>query len=331
MRILLSRGLASSLLLLASAAAATTLPITDTAMAAPITDTAMAVLLAGDGVDLALAAAPMWLFSEALRQVPCYPTHATDADGQQTPSAALCSYPKTGCNCRNPGVLRNHAGPPFPIYYSVRRCDLAEVRVAYNIFFEKDGCSPDVLGGHRYDWERVIVVWQRAGGNATAVAAKNRDKWAPARLLLGQHAGYESVAWGSIENTFHKADAGRPRGGPNGRTGREHAKVYVSWSKHATYHTRRTGWIDPLSQLTWNAYRGEDWWYFPEKGDYLQADASTPLGATIAGFDWGHADSFPARVHEKLCKLSSETTVGITRYRYWKQQGMLHAESWWFK
>ncbi|KAK3382120.1 hypothetical protein B0T24DRAFT_672132 [Lasiosphaeria ovina] len=236
---LLSRGLTSSLLLLASAAAAT---------APPITDTAMAALLAGDGADLALAAAPMWLFIEALWQVPCYPTHATDADGQQTPSAALCSYPNTGCNCRN------HAEPPFPVYYSVSRCDLAEVRVAYNIFFEKNGSARR---------------WQRY--------CRRREE----QRQVGAHP--------------HAArpDAGRPRGGTNGRTGREHPKVYVSWSKHAAYHTRRTGWIDPLSQLTWNAYCG----------DYLQADASTPLGATIAGFDWGHADSFPARVHEKPCEV----------------------------
>lgn len=84
---------------------------------------------------------------------------------------------------------------------------------------------------------------------------------------MSQHSGYQSLNWGDIQNTFNTADAGLPRGGDNGLQNRDHAKVYVAWSKHAHYNTRNTGWNDPLSQLLDNAFRSQDWWYFPTKGE----------------------------------------------------------------
>lgn len=108
------------------------------------------------------------------------------------------------------------------------------------------------------DWERVIVIW-----------AKNGDNWAPSQLLLSQHSGYGRKSWGNIQNTFNTADAGLARGGDNGRRNLDHAKVYVAWSKHAIYDDRNTGWNDVLAQLTDNAFRSQDWWYFPTAGEWL--------------------------------------------------------------
>lgn len=108
------------------------------------------------------------------------------------------------------------------------------------------------------DWERVIVVWGQ--GEDT--------KWAPSRLMLSQHNGYHTLAWNNIENTFNTGDGKRTRGGKDGLRGRDHPKVYVSWAKHANYHTQMSGWYDPLSQLTGLAYRSDDWWYFPVKGEW---------------------------------------------------------------
>ncbi|KAM7190478.1 hypothetical protein V8F33_009461 [Rhypophila sp. PSN 637] len=256
----------------------------------PIPDGTMTNLLNAGGVDLAYAAAPMWFFGQSQNQPPCYPTNATNAQGQQTPSGGLCNHPNVGCNCRNPGIGISNPGPPFPVYYSYQRCNAGEVRVAYNVFYEKDGVNPEGTFGHRYDWERVIVIWATSGSN-----------WVPSRLLLSQHSGYQSLNWGDIQNTFNTADAGLPRGGDNGFQNRDHAKVYVAWSKHANYNTRNTGWNDPLSQLLDNAFRSQDWWYFPTKGDYLRADQSTPLGNAIASYNWGDATSNPASVHDGLC------------------------------
>ena len=81
--------------------------------------------------------------------------------------------------------------------------------------------------------------------------------------MLSQHSGYQTLNWADIQNTFNTADANQPLGGDNGRQNLDHAKVYVAWAKHAVYHTRNTGWNNVLSQLTDNAFRSQDWWYFP--------------------------------------------------------------------
>lgn len=113
-----------------------------------ISDGTMTGLLNAGGVDLALAAAPMWFFGQALNQPPCYPTSATDSGGGQTPAAGLCAWPNAGCGCRNPGVGIGNAGPSFPVYYSYQKCTDGEVRVAYNLFYQKDGFTPNGLFGH---------------------------------------------------------------------------------------------------------------------------------------------------------------------------------------
>ncbi|PNP55299.1 hypothetical protein THARTR1_04441 [Trichoderma harzianum] len=141
------------------------------------------------------------------------------------------------------------------------------------------------------DWERVIVEW-----------AKGSDSnWTPSRLLLSQHSGYDNRAWGDIQNTFNTADGTLQRGGDNGRQNLDHPKVYVAWSKHANYNDRNTGWNDPLSQLDNNAFRSQDWWYFPVASDYLRADGSTALGQQLGSLNWGDASSNPLSVHNSLC------------------------------
>lgn len=141
------------------------------------------------------------------------------------------------------------------------------------------------------DWERVVVIWAK-GSSGT---------WTPSQLLLSQHSGYGRKNWADIQNTFNTADATLPRGGDNGRQNLDHAKVYVAWSKHANYDTRNTGWNDALSQLTDNAFRSQDWWYFPSAADYLRADGSTALGQQLASFNWGDATSNPPSVDSGLC------------------------------
>lgn len=128
-----------SLLALAGAAWAVT----------PLSDGAMNGFLSSDAVGLAMAAQPMWFFGQAMNQPPCYPTHAVNpSSGAQTPRGGLCGWPNAGCNCRTPGVAIGNAGPSFPIYYSFKRCRDDEVRVAYNVFYEKDGFTPDGIFGH---------------------------------------------------------------------------------------------------------------------------------------------------------------------------------------
>ncbi len=90
----------------------------------------------------------MWFFGQAMNEPPCYPTAALDGSGNQMPSSSLCDYPNVGCGCRNPGVGIGNQGPSFPVYYSYQKCSASEVRVAYNLFYQKDGTKPSGLLGH---------------------------------------------------------------------------------------------------------------------------------------------------------------------------------------
>lgn len=104
----------------------------------PISDSDMNDLLNEGGVSLAMKAAPMFFFGQALNQPPCIPTFATQ-NGQQTPSAGLCDWPDAGCNCRTPGVPIGNPSPSFPVYYSYEKCTDRSIRVQYSLFYEKDG------------------------------------------------------------------------------------------------------------------------------------------------------------------------------------------------
>lgn len=110
------------------------------------------------------------------------------------------------------------------------------------------------------DWERVIIIHSR----------DDNKMWAPSRALLSSHSGYHNLAWGDIQNTLttEEIQAGAAND-PNGVRNNDHPKVYVSWSKHAHFDTRNTGWNDPLSQSTDNAFRSNDWWHYVSKKNYV--------------------------------------------------------------
>lgn len=183
-----------------------------------ITDDEMNSLLDAGAVDLADRYAPMWFFGQAMNQPPCYPTWAFGGSpstpdiydaAHMTPPAPQCEYHNVGCNCRNPGVAIGNPGPAFPVYYTFQRCSDTEVRVVYNLFYEKDGATVAglVQTGHDYDWERVIIIHSRDDTNM----------WAPTRALLSAHSGYNDLAWGDIQNTLttdevNAGDAKDPNG-----------------------------------------------------------------------------------------------------------------------
>ncbi|KAK5992568.1 hypothetical protein PT974_05981 [Cladobotryum mycophilum] len=231
----------------------------------PISDSDMGNLLNAGGVDLAMKAQPMWFFGQAMNRPPCIPTSALTSNNQQTPSAGLCAYPDVGCGCRTPGVSIGNPSPSFPVYYS-----------------------------YSNDWERLIVVWAKGSDN----------NWRQNYLLLSQHSGYAKKNWADIQNTLNTGDASQRIGGDNGRQNLDHPKVYVAWSKHAHYDTRNTGWNDALSQLTDNAFRSQDWWYFNTASDYIRCDRSTQCGQIIGNMNWGDASSNPPSVHDGLCSAS---------------------------
>ncbi|KAM3440218.1 hypothetical protein MY4824_002207 [Beauveria thailandica] len=282
MRLVVSSTIAAAASLLALANANTT----------PVSDKDMNDLLNEGGVSLAIKAAPMFFFGQALDHPPCIPTYATDENNKQTPPADLCNWPNAGCNCRTPGVPIGNPSPSFPVYYSYQKCTDTSVRIQYSLFYEKDGFNPAKIFGHHYDWERVIVIWKKSDDGL----------WRPAEIKLSQHSGYQTLEWDQIQNTFSDDTAGEKLGGPNGQRNLNHAKVYVAWAKHDHHNERNTGFNDPLSQLTNNAFRSQDWWYLPQRDDYIRADGGTEIGRLIKGMNWGDASSNPASVHDGLCQ-----------------------------
>lgn len=169
-------------------------------------------------------------------------------------------WPNTGCgSCRVPGVEPGNPGPSFPVYFTYKNCTETEVRVAYNLFYEKDGFALEGISGHPYDWERVIVKWARGSDG----------RWTPRQLMMSQHMGYQTLDWEDIPNTMTTDVASMPQagGGRDGRKGLDHAKVYVGWSKHGNFEDPNTFFVDVLSQMFGYAYRSQDWWYFPTSGE----------------------------------------------------------------
>ncbi|KAL1998760.1 hypothetical protein VTN02DRAFT_5627 [Thermoascus thermophilus] len=284
-----------------------TLPVlalaASTVAVTPITDDAMTAYLDAGGLDLADLYAPLWFFGQALDQPPCYPTWAFGGSpntsdvydaAHQTSPGAQCEYPDVGCHCRNPGVSPGHPGPPFPVYYTYRRCNETEVRVVYNLFYEKDGAKVGFIEtGHDYDWERVIIIHSKD---------ENTDLWAPSRALLSAHSSYHDLAWGDIQNTLttEQIEAGQARD-PDGVRDNDHPKVYVAWSKHPNFDTRDTAWDDPASQSLDNAFRSDDWWHYVGREYYIRSDDSTQAGKALGSADWGHASSNPPSVHAGVC------------------------------
>ncbi|KAL7934963.1 hypothetical protein V8C35DRAFT_326751 [Trichoderma chlorosporum] len=243
--------------------------------------------------QLAVQAGPMFFFGQAEGYKPCYPTYAmtgSDSAGyQQVAAGALCNWPNPGCNCVNPDKPIKNPGQAFPVYINVKMCSNIEVRVAYNLFYSKDGWNPLNTGGHYYPWERVIIRWIKFADGT----------WRPDEILLSSHSSYKRIWWKDIQNTFAHSEFSAAQGGSNGRKNLDHPKVYVAWSKHAHFDSRNTGWIDAASQLDDRAFRSDDWWHAPN--NFIVVEDKNTVGLWLDYFNWGKATSDPASVYKGLC------------------------------
>ncbi|KAH8915412.1 hypothetical protein BT69DRAFT_1288881 [Atractiella rhizophila] len=236
-----------------------------------------------------LASRPRWLFGVPsaitcpFRTGPCYADYAVDPQtGAQNPGADLQGWPKADGGCRairDDGKAGGAKGKPFPSYYIVNQCASDEVRVGYWLYFPKDGFK---LTGHRHDWEYYIVVWKKDGsGNYY------RD-----RHVQSYHSGRIGTPWSQVKDTVNDDLTLAANGNGN------HASIYVAWSKHAMFDTKKTDTIcESLLQSTLVAYRSDDWYYYAEESDLVVGDRSSQIGVWIddigqAG-SWGDATSWP--------------------------------------
>ncbi|MEV4947817.1 NPP1 family protein [Streptomyces sp. NPDC053755] len=108
----------------------------------------------------------------------CYPTPAIGPDG--TVNGGLKPSGAVNGQCRDAGDLRNTNG------YARSACNNGWCAIIYGLYFEKDqAVAGSGLGGHRHDWEHV-VVWVQDGvaryvstsahGSFT-VHARDRIRW----------------------------------------------------------------------------------------------------------------------------------------------------------
>lgn len=150
--------------------------------------------------------------------------------------------------------------------------------------------------------------------------------WAPSRALYSAHSGYNSYAWGDIQNTLsgdevNADDLREPNGVQNG----DHPKAYIGWSKHPFFDDRNTGWNDPASQSLDNAFRSDDWWYFVDSQYYVSCPL--PYTATWCLPDYRSSQMTPRLLDRLLEQLIGEVlTVILPKFSL--GFAMLHKFQW---
>jgi hypothetical protein len=113
----------------------------------------------------------------------CYNTAAIDPSGYTNPGKGATGTPQG--DCRDPPQLDNSNA------YSRKRCNNGYCAIMYEYYFEKDqAVMGSFLGGHRHDWENIVVFTQ--GDNVVRVAPSC-------------HGGYDGAS-----NSF-PADGPRPQ------------------------------------------------------------------------------------------------------------------------
>jgi len=88
----------------------------------------------------------MFHFAQANGNPQCYPNYPFRPDGSKRPAAASENWPKIS-TCKQADLNARGWGPNMPVYYNMRNCPnqsgrgdgSTEIRVSYNLFYEKDG------------------------------------------------------------------------------------------------------------------------------------------------------------------------------------------------
>ncbi|KAF5717924.1 hypothetical protein FMUND_5468 [Fusarium mundagurra] len=98
----------------------------------------------------------------------CYQTAAIDPSGNLNPGHGATGTPQG--DCRDPHQLDNSNT------YSRKRCNNGFCAIMYETYYEKDqAVGGSFLGGHRHDWENIVVFTQ--GDNVVRVAPSCHGKY----------------------------------------------------------------------------------------------------------------------------------------------------------
>ncbi|MGW0823633.1 NPP1 family protein [Streptomyces sp. NPDC002845] len=197
----------------------------------------------------------------------CYPAAAVDPNGNLNgglnPSGSI-----TG-QCRGSGHLDNDNS------YSRAKCDQGWCGIIYATYFEKDQATP-FGGGHRHDWE-CVVVWVRQGAGQ------------PSHVSVSAHGGFstypaDQVPWwdanrqhpkivyhkdGVSTHAFRLAKWGEE---PENATGQWHWEDLVSWDQYPATWIR-----DRLADNNWGSAN------FPIKNGNFESNLNKakPSGITF--------------------------------------------------
>lgn len=133
----------------------------------------------------------------------CYATPAIGPDGTLNPG--LKPTGALNGNCRDASDLENTNG------YSREKCDNGWCAILYGSYFEKDQALPGIeLGGHRHDWEHVVVWVQDGTAKYVATSAHgNFDVYAADQIRWeGTHPKVVYHKDGIGTHCFRPATAG---------------------------------------------------------------------------------------------------------------------------
>ncbi|GIE95556.1 NPP1 family protein [Paractinoplanes rishiriensis] len=132
----------------------------------------------------------------------CYPTPAIGPDGRVNgglnPTGALNG------ECRDASDLDNTNG------YARAKCNNGWCAVAYGLYFEKDqALAGSSLGGHRHDWEHVVVWVQNDQARYVSTSAHGQFSIAAAASVRwdGTHPKIVYHKDGASTHTFRLANA----------------------------------------------------------------------------------------------------------------------------
>lgn len=228
----------------------------------------------------ALGARPYWQLSRALKQDTCWPSSCVE-NGKIVESANLKKWPVAG-----------HGGCPdvgssFPLYWVGKQCKDTEIRIGYDLFFKKDGFQPSGIYGHGYDWEQVIVIYNKYNNN-----------WLRSGVYLSGHGGYTYYKWNEL-NTVNENNINVD--GNN----LDHPKIYPAWAKHSMFKEPKDGdtFFEALDAFDKNAFRKGSYQYFNNENELTQVIPNTELWNLVSNKDWNKASSSPNVVYAKLCNI----------------------------
>jgi hypothetical protein len=223
----------------------------------------------GDFIDRSL---PEWNLDRAVGNDTCWPEDAFRGPNPN-PGQNPTPWPDNDSGCAR-------TGSDFPTYVNYKKCNDSEIRVGFTIYQAKSYFSG---GGHKHDFEYVVLVWKRNG-----------DTWTRGYLLMSTHGKHRMQTWDKAESW--SADRG------HAGLGLEYPRIFVGWGSHAMFNNQG-GLTDIVSQLGNNEHRSAKYPHWA-KTWYEVTDDNDLAKRFDANPEWNGL-STPAKNSRALCGFTN--------------------------